>query len=506
MKRCALIWVLAMSCTISCAISCTIERQIPLERFACEKGGPCDAGVVAADAIANSDAEPIDQGENADAGNVAPDAEQVDGTFPVASCSSAVPLSPSGVEMGIIDENDTNDFNGSCGVDVGGRDEIFYFYTPGRLASLLLSTERSPGLDTNLYFYRNECVQGGEVDCNDDFDPNGIILTSRIENRNLPAAAYYVVVDVLDSMTRGNFVLDVSGKIAANEACDPALSFLSCDHSFCVLENGQHRCVPPTDCARQTCTLPPAVTCPNDVNIAPGATLTLRGTATDNGSLIAQYWDLLDAPLDGVGSFAGSTATATISVPLAGDYVLLFTAVDDRRQASSCQTRVHAQSNAPLRVELVYEATNSGVSELFDVDLHMLDPAATAWFGTDDCYPTTCTIPLPWGAVHSGNTMGPSGVESVEVSDPLRDGSDYELGVHFADDDFVPPARVRLLVHCDGDTNTMIPEKLLANGSVDEPNTADFWKAARVRMNAMQGCDVIMRDQVVTTLQAHMGR
>lgn len=487
---------------MAASAGCTIERDLPRSRFACELGGPCDGGINLVDGAIPDGGAPSN-----------------DAALPSMTCASAVPLSGGGVEMGTFDVEE-NDHNGVCNtMGAGGLDKVFYFYSPGRLETFAASTERSIGQNTVLYLYRNECTFGTDLACNDDVE-EGETLTSVIEARNLSPGAYYVVVDGFNNSTAGAFRVDVSGTIAPDERCDPALSFLRCARSYCDTTGTETRCLPAKDCPdmldndfdadtdEDVCTGPPIVTCPRNALVTAGDEVVLTGNATDDGRVIGSGWELISGPLSPYPfSFDSDARTATITVELAGRYVLRYSAADDQRQGVGCEVTIDVRSPVPLRTEVIFVSRTP--SDRVDVDSHFLDPMAAAWFDQDfDCAVESCTGEegLPWGgARHLGDSIGSPGLEITELSNPRRDGQGYELGaVYYESAGLLTDVYAR--IHCDGMEAAWFGPTLLDSGDPSDQANDDFWKIAQIVMLPGGGCTVTPRDVVVTRAVAEMGR
>jgi hypothetical protein len=113
---------------------CTIQREIPLEQFACSNGGPCDAGIISppvdsafpdaafdkdADAAAPDVVDPPDTGETPDSGP------------PLAACPKIQALQSDGL-VGGDTSSEVNSYEPSCSAP-GGRDVVYGFNVPGTL-------------------------------------------------------------------------------------------------------------------------------------------------------------------------------------------------------------------------------------------------------------------------------------------------------------------------------------------------------------------------------------
>lgn len=494
-----------MVAVLSLSPACTIERSVPVSRFACGNGGPCapdaaelpDAGPAddaepALDVAPALDAEPEDTGP--------PDVGAPDGGLPASSCPSATPLPGGGRLIGDTTQQG-DDTQPTCNSNLGARDVLWWFASPGHLDSLTLSTVGSD-FDTVLYLYGDTCDEASVVACDDD---SGVVnLSSRIELTDLPAAAYYAAVDGFDVAALGRYELEVRGVLRAAEPCDPLQPFLSCASGVCGPEaGGGYRCQPPKDCAdgidndgdgvqdedQASCVSPPIVSCPTDTTVAAGTSVSLVASASDDGRLVERRWSLVSSPTPLLPPpFEVDLAdTATIALELAGEYIARFTAVDEGSQATSCQTRIVAATGGDLRVELFW--TPPPRSAETDLDLHLLDPAAPAWFDpTLDCEPNTCTASLGWGdpgaaddPLHEGNVLLGRGPEVVRISSPVLGGAGYRVGAYFANDGTFGPAEAFVRVHCFGRIATEFGPVTLVRGSLgDLDGSNSFWKVADV--------------------------
>jgi hypothetical protein len=492
------VWVMLAIAPI--AAGCTVDRVVPLERFSCEKGGPCraDSGVPpdggifidsgfldgrVYDALVNDeDADLPDNGE--------PDAGQVDSGIPNVpdpSCTFAMPepLPASGVVQGNTFGRLDNTPS-TCG-PTALEDAMYYVVAPGRLSTFVASTERLD-TDTVLYMFRNTCAFGSEVACNDDVDVNAGDYASRLEIPDLQAGVYYINVEGYES---GPFLLDVSGTIAEGEQCDPMQGYFSCASGACAEESpGVFRCQPLNPCVMTgDCPSPPVVTCPTLPSAQVGATVNVQATANDDGEVIDQRWSVVSAPSPkfppleppGVGD------TAVVRVALAGEHRLRFTAIDDNLEAASCETSLVGDTGGALRVEVYWDAPGAPTMPV-DVDLHLLDPMATRWFDPMlDCRPDTCTAGLPWAQtgpaddpVHEGDRFD-SGPEALRILTPVMN-EPYRIGVYYASDgDTFERVTAYVRIHCYGMLVQELGPTTLDLGEVGDPNLMNsFWKVADV--------------------------
>jgi hypothetical protein len=143
---------------------------------------------------------------------------------------------------------------------------------------------------------------------------------------------------------------------------------------------------------------------------------------------------------------------------------------------------IQAQGLEGLRVEMFWDTDGS------DMDLHLLHPGATEWYGDLDCYFRNCQEPggLPWGgpgpednprlALDERFGFGPENI-NIEVPEP----GVYRIGVTAFDDD----GEVEVRVYCRSE------EPVAEFGPVWlEEVDAQFWRVADVEVLRDGGCRV----------------
>ncbi|MCK6551956.1 hypothetical protein L6R52_39360 [Myxococcota bacterium] len=493
--------------------ACTIERSVPLDRFACTNGGPCpvDAGP-----LPDADTPIPDSGDVPDAGFFPdadvpdvgpPDTGVPDAGLPVPSCFTALPMPASGYATGDTTQ-ERNDHQPSCNDGIGGRDVAFWFTTEGRIERLVLTSVGSD-FDSVLYVYDGECQRAAEIACDDDGATTS--FAARIELFDVAPGAYYVVLDGWDNVALGGYVLDVQGRVAIGERCDPATPFLGCGRGTCAPDGtGVHRCRLPLDCGdgvdndgdgtadedTAACRDAPVVTCPASSIVAVGDTLRLEATATDDEPLGERRWSLVSSPSAVYPTpfeTVEGTGTATLTVALAGEYVLRHQVIDADTQAVACETRVTASPGADVRVEMFW-IPPIGTDEAH-LDLHVLEPSAAAWFDAAlDCAPGNCTGGLPWGEPgspadprHLGDVTRGQGPEVVVLDTPTA-GATYRVGVFYADDAFFGPSEAFVQIHCGGTLAASYGPVTLVLGDPDDLDGQNtFWKVADVAIDSA-GC------------------
>jgi hypothetical protein len=491
----------SVACLAAGAVSAScVARDLSRDRFACERGGSCEDGSRSLDAPGELADAPLDGDSLADGsedGGPALDAGAVDTGVIPQSCRGAQPIPADGVARGDT-TSAHDDFQGTCSLQMGGRDNLWSTGWPGDLALLDITTYGS-GYDTVVYAFHADCNATSEFRCNDDRAPS-IDLTSRIHVRNVARGQYFIVVDGYDGNALGPYTLAISGIVADGQPCDPSLAFLGCEKGFCLPDAVGSVCKEPKDCRdgldnndngmsdedAASCPTPPEVTCPPNQMVAPGTALRLTGRATSANPVVARKWTVTSAPAAvPILAPTDSADTASITVSLSGDYVLRYTAVDDAAQAVACETRIQVPPGADLRVELFWDPPDLALAT--DLDLHLLDAAATKWFDPmNDCYPATCATALAWGAASGRDGIG-QGPEAIHVVTAM-DGASYRVGVHYVSTDLAGPAIAHLRITC---RNTIhdVGMASLPIGTGDPNVDNSFWKAADVMMNGT-GCTV----------------
>ena len=259
----------------------------------------------------------------------------------------------------------------------------------------------------------------------------------------------------------------------------------------------------------------PTAICPPNIDTTPLTEVTLVGDATDDGVIVAWHWQLLQQP---IGSSAAqplptNTQTATFTPDVAGEYPLRLTVTDDDGLQGSCDVLLRAIPNENLRVELYWNPPENP-NDLSDVDLHLLHPAAPAWFDMQlDCYYANCSaaagMVLDWdvpGYVYDNpqldlDDVDGFGPENINIVAPTV-GEAYTIGVHYYDAQGYGPAEAYIKVYC-GETNVdpiylAGPTELTAELNQDN---YQFWKVARLVWNG-SGCEVTPIDVIVTTGEA----
>jgi hypothetical protein len=232
---------------------------------------------------------------------------------------------------------------------------------------------------------------------------------------------------------------------------------------------------------------PPVLSCAA-VETRPLRDTALTAVATDNGMIVAWQWLLLAAP-------AGSAARPALPAngpmfsfrpDLAGEYIFLVTATDDEDLSASCSVVVRATAEEGLRVEMFWN------SDATDLDIHLLSPAATSWFGQaneQDCNFVTCLNESPrWGNpdrtdddphldLDAKDGYGP---ENINIDRPAP--GVYRVGVHAVNGE---ASQVTVRLYCGG--SRFEPRATLGPAALAE---GQFWRVADVEVTADGRCEV----------------
>lgn len=257
------------------------------------------------------------------------------------------------------------------------------------------------------------------------------------------------------------------------------------------------------DCNGQVDELPSCApfvaSCPPPATGVAGTPVPLRANGSQPGA--ACRWEVVSRPMGAgtEGAFANPSACdTTFSSVIVGTYTLRVTLTDAMGRAASCMTTVTLTGRG-MRVELTWSTTG-------DVDLHVLNSMATAWFASpNDCYYAN-TRPT-WGAPETSprldvDNTAANGPENVRVDVPAG-GTVFRVGVHaFSRVDSGTTATVR--IYC-GDTSTparTFTRMLSSRGG----GSNDFWRVADVRMDSPSRCTITPLEEVVATSVARLAR
>jgi len=224
---------------------------------------------------------------------------------------------------------------------------------------------------------------------------------------------------------------------------------------------------------------PPTLTCPMEVITRPLTPTTIEAMAEDDGALSGWRWELVGQP---AGSDARPPRPAnrptTMFIPdIAGRYSLNVSVRDDDGNTATCITTVIAVADEGLRVEMFWNTDGT------DMDLHLLNPVATAWTNDDDCHFRNCQGGgLNWGRpaaaeddpsldLDDTNGFGP---ENINIDVP-EDGT-FRVGVH----GWSGRGQVTVRIYCGGSRED--PELTLGPVQV---NDGDLWKVADVTIDGI---------------------
>lgn len=482
---------------ILAASSCTIQRDVPIDRFACESGGPCDGGQTPKDAGVRPDAgEPPDGGVDAgvaDSGEMLP------------ACPGVLALPADGLVRG--DTNaELNKIEVPCSIP-GGKDVVYGFVTQGALSFLDVSLEGSD-FDTSMHVYRTDCTGPNLIACNED-DENwarGLIVSSAVHLVGLPAGSYAIVIDAYGNVA-GSYVLSVTGGVAPGERCDPSKEYLRCEIGACAPDVlGDLRCPRVLDCMDgvdadedgtldedgKSCTVAPAVTCADPLDPIVNFSTNLSATIFDDGTILHRRWSVTERPIGSVDVPAMPNQEATFFRPdLMGPYRLRFRAADNNHQLSACEIDLSPTLPDRLRVEAYWNAEVPQHDQSAGMLLHLLHPTATAWLDPIlDCF-GGCFM-RDWGQAMDqtddpflyGLYYSP---QLVSVAVPQQNGS-YGIGISHEFFGY-RQSMVTVLLFCDGLLEQTFGPVTLSNGMGLAADN-DFWKVAEVSFDAA-GCNVV---------------
>ncbi len=492
---------------------CTVERAVPLDRFACSSGGPCDGSIAPIEDGHQKDADPEDattlDGSDPDLDALPEDVsdagEPMDAGPPLAACPKIVPLPRNGLTTG-DNTGELNSYEPTCS-QLGGPDVVFGFDIPGRLVELRISTNGST-YDTVLHFYRDDCTAANAITCSDDYQYDAFGLTSFIRLESVEPGRYAVIVDANGPDSTGSYILKVEGKIAPGETCDPTQTFLACEIGTCATDGqGGFRCPEVKDCPdgidadddgivdEDSCTDPPLVSCSPASNPYVNYSVDLVATVSDQGGISYRQWKVTERPVGAVSDpFEPNREATYIFNDIQGRYRVRYRAADDLLQISACEVTYTTIVDDYLRVELIWN-TDRRLHERYSyLDLHLLHPNAQRWFDPAlDCVGGTCSAPpLDWG--QQGNDIDDpflfgfgTGPQWVTVYEPQLNGT-YGVGVAYDWSAYETSAEVVVNIFCYGDLVRSLGPVTLTHGDLLLEDN-DFWKVAEVDMNS-GGCQV----------------
>lgn len=456
---------LAAAAIPSLLIGCSLERDLPVEAFACEAEGPC------------RDAGPRDPGF-ADAGT--PDSGPRDGGL-AQECPNISPLPDDGRASGTTTGAEDH-HTASCAFD-DGPDTSFTFMAPGRLERLIVDTAGTR-YAAAVSVHRSTCLRADQITCAD------VQRSPRIVLEDVAAGRLNIVVDGAEGNS-GPYELAVEATIGLSEPCSGAPAFMSCALGEC--REGKctiHDCAGDLvdddldgvvdDDGDQCSSLP--LTC--EVSPGPyriGDELALRAVGEGSATIVERRWKLFEENA-GTATLETTTSSATsLTLDSYGRLVARYTVVDDALQASSCEIAIEALPSEQLYIELLWG--EDGTDRESDLDLHLLHPTAPTWFDYDlDCsYDGRCAdLVAPWGngttnaPIFGGDAfeaaMSPEtiSIPELEVTSPTVG---YRIGALDIIDDVDGPTEATVRVWCLGE---------LAYVGRAAPREDELWKAADV--------------------------
>ena len=235
---------------------------------------------------------------------------------------------------------------------------------------------------------------------------------------------------------------------------------------------------------------PPVVTCPGTIVTEPLVPTPVSATGIDDSMIVSWRWELIESPPgSGAGPPSPRNAPDTVFTPdIAGVYRLLVTATDDDGMTGMCTTTIDASNVDGLRVEMFWDTDNT------DIDLHLLNPVATAWVNGDDCYYGNCVGGGPdWGLpgvddnprLDIDNTSG-FGPENINIFRPVA--GTYRIGVHYYASSLGagPPTAVTVRVYCGG--STTMPAQTFGPVTIRDlggPSDNEVWRVADVAIDGL---------------------
>lgn len=136
----------------------------------------------------------------------------------------------------------THDYLSSCGSTTAQAKDVTYrLVVPGTLTSLVLDMNNTTTDYDSVLHIKQEMCTATDFACNDEA-PTETVGQSKISLTNVPAGQYFIIVDGYLTSSAGNYKLDISGVIAAGQACNQA-----------QITAGIFSCASGTTCTGGTC-------------------------------------------------------------------------------------------------------------------------------------------------------------------------------------------------------------------------------------------------------------
>jgi hypothetical protein len=403
---------------------------------------------------------------------------------PRVRCENTIPFAASatlsGTTVGAGDDYETG-----CGL-AGQEDVVLEYIAPGELDSL--DIELIAGFDAVLAVYVNDCGAASRRACLTG--RQAAVSLGRVRAGDRVA----IIVDGGGAGGQGTYQVALTGRLASAQPCEIGSTSFTCDLGVCAPTASGPRCPAILDCVdgvdvdndglldEDVCTNPPTLTCPADMRVEVLGVTQITATQSSTTPVIRRRWTVEDEPLGSSLTPTPRDRPATSVRPLLyGDYRLRYSEIDERLQASSCETVLAAGTQDALRVELIWNPTIPEDLHASDVDLHLLHPSATSWWNDLDCYFGNSRPDWDMPGVDSDNprldlddTSG-RGPENINILAPAA-GQSYRLGVHYFSDHGFGSSAVYVNVYC-------YSQLVQRFGPVTMRND-EFWKIADITVDA----------------------
>ena len=234
------------------------------------------------------------------------------------------------------------------------------------------------------------------------------------------------------------------------------------------------------------------ITCPSDLTILAGNTVSLSVTAS--GTVSNYQWTIISGPDGGASSTAWSPSpprsrTESMTPYIVGDYRVRVTAADGFGNPLSCEFNLTAQGHG-IRVELTWNGSG-------DVDLHLHNGDVTQpWFSNYDTYYRNMNS--SWGGGLDVDNVTANGPENIRVNTPTI-GENYYIGVHNYRGASGRRATVR--VYCGAGTTpaAVYLSNTLSGTNSGNCTTNTFWRVARITATTSGSCAITPIDTYGTS-------